>query len=213
VSDFSPGNPLTPYQYARMIEERSLTAWPALRQVYYDGWVLRFANGYSRRNNSVNPFFGSSFPVPEKVAYCETVCSAWNIPLTFRVTPFTQPYDLDEWLAGAGYSRVSPTSVQVAELVADTETVLPATVKVHCWSVPGDDWLRAYTGMNQVPVTKHAALRDILAHIPLELCADDALYFMINRLLVVWPCLTCRLWVYLILLPRLPTGNRGWVRC
>jgi hypothetical protein len=39
---------------ARILEELSLGAWPARSAVFHDGWVLRFADGYTRRANSVN---------------------------------------------------------------------------------------------------------------------------------------------------------------
>jgi len=37
----------------------ALTTWPALQQRLYDGWVVRFARGHTRRANSVNPLYPS----------------------------------------------------------------------------------------------------------------------------------------------------------
>ena len=39
----------------RTLEELSMNALPALQTMLYGGWVLRFANGYTRRANSINP--------------------------------------------------------------------------------------------------------------------------------------------------------------
>ena len=32
-----------------LIEELTLNAWPSLRSLLFDGWVLNFADGYTRR--------------------------------------------------------------------------------------------------------------------------------------------------------------------
>ena len=42
----------------RHIKELAVNAWPSL-QTLLDGWVLRFANGYTRRANSVNLLYPS----------------------------------------------------------------------------------------------------------------------------------------------------------
>ena len=38
------------------LESRLLNAWPSFDYKVYDGWILRLANGYSKRANSASPF-------------------------------------------------------------------------------------------------------------------------------------------------------------
>ena len=38
---------------SRFIEELTLNAWPPLQTQLYDGWLLGFSGGYTRRANSV----------------------------------------------------------------------------------------------------------------------------------------------------------------
>ena len=43
--------PIDPWR----IEETCFNAFPSLKQVILDGWLLRFSKGVSRRANSANP--------------------------------------------------------------------------------------------------------------------------------------------------------------
>ena len=56
----------------RSIEELSMNAWPAMQTLHYDGWVLRFADGYTKRANSVYPLYPSEINVDEKIDFCES---------------------------------------------------------------------------------------------------------------------------------------------
>ena len=67
------------------IEEAALNAWPAPLQMLYDGWVLRFTGGHSKRVNSVNPLYASRLPLDEKIKTCERVYARLGLPCLFRV--------------------------------------------------------------------------------------------------------------------------------
>ena len=91
-------------------------AWLSFESIDYDGWDLRFADGYTKRANSVNPHFGSSLPAPTKIAHCEAVYGQRGLPTIFRLTPFSQPPDLDTVLADAGYEVFDYSLVMAAPL-------------------------------------------------------------------------------------------------
>ena len=81
---------------ARRIEEVSLNSWPALQQILFDGWLLRFSRGYTKRANSVNALYDSRVDVEEKVQVCEVRYRERGLPAVFRITPFAMPPDLGD---------------------------------------------------------------------------------------------------------------------
>jgi len=97
------------------LEEMNFNAWPALRTVHYDGWVLRSTGGDSRRVNSVNPMSPGVLALPEKIAAAEAIYRRWGREAIFRLTPLAED-GLDQMLAGLGYVVHVPTFVQVAEI-------------------------------------------------------------------------------------------------
>jgi len=67
-------------------EELAINTHPALQTQLYDGWVLRFSNGYTNRANSVSPLYPSNLPGEEKVAHCEQIYAAQELPAVFKLT-------------------------------------------------------------------------------------------------------------------------------
>lgn len=96
----------------RDIEAASLRAWPALEEAEVDGWVLRFADGFSKRANSVQPFAGPRAFLAERVRRCEMWYAERGRPCIFRLTQFSEE-GLDSYLAARGYGLVEPTDVLV----------------------------------------------------------------------------------------------------
>ena len=80
------------------IEELSLNAWPSLQTMSYDGWILRFADGYTKRANSVNPLYVSNLDLEEKIRFGESVYRARGLPVVYKMTSGVCPDHLDEIL-------------------------------------------------------------------------------------------------------------------
>ena len=50
----------------------------------YDGWELRFSEGYTRRVNSVSVYEDGELDVNEKITYCENEYRSHGLPCIFK---------------------------------------------------------------------------------------------------------------------------------
>jgi GNAT superfamily N-acetyltransferase len=150
----------------RCVEEASLNAWPALEQILYDGWVLRFSDGYTRRANSINALYDSQIGLEAKIARAEREYTARGLPVVFRLTPFS-PSGLDGALASRGYRREAPTLVMLCELADDrdqTSAREAGASTIH--EQPVDVWLPGFAAARGDPVSARSTHRAILDAIP-----------------------------------------------
>lgn len=95
-------------------EKLSFNTHPCLSEKAYDGWLLRFAEGYTKRANSVSVVGESVLPLAEKIAYCEKVYKENGLPVVFKIAPMA--LEMDEYLAEQGYSAVDKTNVMTVDL-------------------------------------------------------------------------------------------------
>jgi len=102
---------MTPPGLGWRVEETCLNAWPALRQVLLNGWVLRFSEGLTRRANSANPLKGARATGDGLIAACEALYQRRQLPAIFRLPSIIDP-DLDERLDEAGYGREGESCVR-----------------------------------------------------------------------------------------------------
>src|ERR1700694_3751410 len=100
----------------RHLEELTPTAWPPLANLLYDGWVLSFSEGYTRRANSIHPLYPSTLPLEDKIAICEATYAARGQETVFKLTTGAQDAELDATLEHLGYASAATTSVQIADL-------------------------------------------------------------------------------------------------
>lgn len=99
----------------RRYEEISNNAWPALQTILYDGWLLRFAEGVTKRSNSVSMLYPSTINPLDKIQFCESLYKEQGIAPCFKVTSVSDPANIDELLENHGYYIHSYVSFQVLE--------------------------------------------------------------------------------------------------
>ncbi|OGQ93735.1 MAG: hypothetical protein A2464_01970, partial [Deltaproteobacteria bacterium RIFOXYC2_FULL_48_10] len=144
----------------RLLEEIALNAWPALQTVLMDGWVVRFANGYTKRANCVNSLYPSTQPLKRKIEACEGLYFARGLKSVFKITPASLPSELDAVLAGSGYGREGRTGVQILPLEQWTQH---RDKGVELYSDFAADWHGAYCVMNSVAPEHHETVGQLLA--------------------------------------------------
>ena len=162
------------------IEELALNAWPGLQTYLYDGWVMRLAEGYTKRANSVTPLYGhgerGEFGLAEKVARCEGVYQGRKQPVIFRIPSFVAgAAELDDLLADRGYERVDETLVMDLEL---EETEFEQSGRAYV--MPGREgvssWLSAYermSGSHTEPVHEKILGQILGRRCPMVLMVDE----------------------------------------
>ncbi|MGF7050647.1 GNAT superfamily N-acetyltransferase [Paenibacillus sp. DS2015] len=132
----------------KKIEEFSLNAWPALQNFVYEGWLLRFANGFTKRSNSINPIYDASEQnIQEKILNCESIYTSVGLDTIFKVTPFVIPSNIDSILDELGYDVVDPTSVQLVDL---SEIEEPVTNSVNMKTEINNEWIDILSDFNNL---------------------------------------------------------------
>ncbi|MFH1137465.1 MAG: GNAT family N-acetyltransferase [Pseudomonadota bacterium] len=121
----------------RLIEELSMNAWPAFHQNLLDGWVLRFARGFTKRSNSITPLYHSYLDPKDKIPRCEEAYARQGLPAIFRLLDFAAPPELDVALEKRGYRPADLTVVMVLSLAR----VSPSAAVVRDASL--DEWMNA----------------------------------------------------------------------
>ena len=114
---------------AAQAEDAGLNATHVREQALVDGWLVRFANSRAKRARCVNAIGDGSMSIDARIERAAALLQAAGLPLTFRITPFSQPAGLDAALAERGFLALEESRVMCRELVAGD---LPAsTLPLH----------------------------------------------------------------------------------
>ncbi len=122
-----------------------MNALPAVRTRHYDGWVLGFSEGYTRRANSVMPLYESTLPLIDKVEHCRREYSRVSQPCVFKLTDASYPSDLDLHLASHSFAREAETLVMTMPL----DSTIDRPLKVNLYEAPDDEWMNTWERLSR----------------------------------------------------------------
>lgn len=145
-------------------EELSMNAFPALHTAFVNGWILRFAKGYSKRANSVNLIFPCSIDISENIALCEQVYGAKGLNTVFKLTESEACCELDQLLAERGYAYEAKTNILLKGL-RDIQLAEQDKAGVQIFTELNEVWFAAFTCMNKVKEKDKTTLWKMLQNI------------------------------------------------
>lgn len=91
-----------------LLEQAMLNAWPALQSEHLNGFVMRYANGHTKRSNAATPLYACDLPFETLAKEVKTRYRRASLTPLFRMTPLS-PNGLDDYLAAQGWERFEET--------------------------------------------------------------------------------------------------------
>ena len=145
-----------------MYEEIAMNAFPALLSEIYDGWILRYSDGYIYRGNSVNPIYKSTLNLEEKVIECEKRYFSKALPCVYKMTNGVE-HGLQELLEARGYEAQKETHIMEMQL---GNLVNEDTDYMECLFHIEERWLDQFVKLNgTVKVPERSISKDMLRSI------------------------------------------------
>ena len=129
----------------RFFEELASNAHVALNVHQYDGWLMRFSNGYTRRANSISVIYPSTISLNEKIEYCEECYKKQGLPCLFKLTDDASDRELNTLLESREYEVVTSTDLLVLNLKKlDSWQPTNTDSQAVFLDTPTEEWLAAY---------------------------------------------------------------------
>lgn len=134
-------------------ERAGLDASAPPQETNVDGWLIRLSPGKAKRSRCINALREGTLPLDELLARCQRAYDAAGLPLAVRVTPWSQPADLDARLAAKGWGAFDAADV----MVLDTLTPDPSPAALQGLDAPAYAALvGALRGSTATAIAAHA---------------------------------------------------------
>ena len=151
------------------IEDAGLNASAPPQQRVLDGWLLRFSPGKAKRARCINAIAAGRLPLADKLLLCEQAYALAALPMIVRITPFSEPAQLDETLADMGLRRFDDTRVMLLSDMAALGGLTPLD-EASLRQVSGPEFADAVGTLRGSPPLQREAHAERLHHSPVPYC-------------------------------------------
>ena len=143
----------------RALEQRCFNAWPTLRTLHVDGWVLRLADGHTRRANSASALYPSSLTAEALSGLVKDQFNKAGLQPTIRITPLAAE------IIAAGLAKLGwrEDDASLGLYAPEFHALLPQNVVVE--PVASEQWLTGAMSAYGYGAAGVSALRRTLAHL------------------------------------------------
>lgn len=144
------------------VERTCLNGWPALKQVWLDDWLLRFAGGVSRRSNSATPLTMTTRDVGRTITQTQALFADQGRPAFFRIPSFIDQA-IDRRLEQLGYGIEGESITLYGEL---DQTSAELDDHVALWGGPSREWrvaMAAHQGQSDDDADTYRRIVEALA--------------------------------------------------
>lgn len=140
------------------IELMLMRSWPALEEKIFDGWILRFSKGYTKRSNCINPLFESYFDLEEKYSYCDKLYRNKGIKVAYKIIDDKASLEVDEFLMKKGLDKRDVVTVKEIDLFSLNYSF--KNIKVN-WGF-SKEWFEFFTEENKLNEEEKSTLKILL---------------------------------------------------
>ena len=132
------------------IEKAGLNAWPAFKQTDDNGWISRFADGYTKRSNSITVLRTGLNSPESRINRYEHLYNTNGLPCIFRLLSFNNNEELEGILDSRGYKN------------GDHSLVLSMDIKnrelkpIEFEQIAVDEWMKYYCELSGKKIKEHS---------------------------------------------------------
>jgi len=110
---------------ATRVEHAALNATAVREQMLYDGWLVRWSPGETKRTRSINVVAPPVTPFESRFDFCRRWYARQGLPMTFRIASHGPDHSLDGQLESRGLQYHGATCVMALDLPCDAGADAP----------------------------------------------------------------------------------------